>query len=237
MAHKVWRDGYMSRRPMARKLRCGVLTTRRSCARCAAMELLSLTVFADFALLSGAPRATAVRARREVPFDLYVDIKTAIVEVLRGGRPIGDLGAVMASATDARAKRLWPALIEGFTTWHAAHSAPWYEPPLLDVQVTPPGVSPLLRVRVNPEVGIACEGGPCFVKLWLRDAPLTAKRVAVTVALMREAIRPAVPAATYGVLDVRAGKLHTCAQTAVLDRTWQALRGDGAAYAALWGMA
>lgn len=206
------------------------------------MELLSITVFADFALCTGAPRMTAVRARREVPFDLHTDLKTAIVEVLRTGRPLDDLDAVMVSATDERARRLWPPLIEGFKRWWRSNPGGWATPPLLDVQVTPAGVvpagvTPLLRVRVNPEIGIACEGGPCFVKLWLRDAPLTAKRVAITVALMREAIRPTVPDATYGVLDVRAGKLHTCAQPAVLDRTMQALIGDGAAYAALWGMA
>ena len=203
-----------------------------------AMELLSLTVFTDFALLTGAPRLTAVRARREVPFDLHTDLKTAIVEVLRTGRPIDDLDAVMVSATDERARRLWPPLIEGFQRWWRGNPGEWCAPPLLDVQVTPAGVSPLLRVRVNPEIGVRFDGdaAPCFVKLWLRDAPLTAKRVAIPAALMREAIRPTVPDATYGVLDVRAGKLHTCAQPAVLDRTWQALRGDGAAYAAMWGM-
>ena len=203
------------------------------------MELLSLTVFADFALLTGAPRLTAVRARREVPFDLHVDLKTAIVEVLRDGRPLDDLDAVMVSATDERAKRLWPPLIEGFKRWARGNPGEWVAPPMLDAQVTTYPVTPLLRVRVNPEIGVRFDGdsAPCFVKLWLRDAPLTAKRVAITVALMREAIRPTVPDATYGVLDVRAGKLHTCAQPAVLDRTWQALRGDGAAYAAMWGMA
>ena len=104
--------------------------------------------------------------------------------------------------------------------------------------------SPSVAIQAGTDATAADKAGTPITASNAREGRLieardiTAKRVALLVALMRDALGKVAPAgATFGVLDVRAGKLHTCGQPAVLDRASAVLRADGMAYAALWGMA
>lgn len=188
---------------------------------------ISFSLYLDFLLASGAARYTAAHtASGGAPVDFYGGFKATVSRVLGGERDAFE--RLMAGcAGDEQRLRLYPALVKGFEKWIEKN-------PIVGsssrCQLWQP--VPTVIVAVNPEVCGVIGGVPHVIKLHTRKGTPGRTRVELAVAVLRDAF-PGVPGTVYGVLDVRAGKLHTVAPGGVLERSLAVARAEAEAFAVL----
>lgn len=141
--------------------------------------------------------------RAEPPMDTHKDIRTALVDIHRRG--LDPMDASSYGSQDGPPETIpSPTIIAGHQAFlRSAGEVSWFEPPYRPIEVGP------LTVGVDPEMGLTVNGVPHVIKLYLSRDPLVMGRRAMTLALMGAAFSRTWPGVTFGVLDVRRGKLHT----------------------------
>jgi hypothetical protein len=171
------------------------------------MDKISLSYFVDFVLKSGTPKLTGVREFKERRDELYTDfyrqVREAIVDLQRSGKPTGVLDAFLAAQHDERRRRIYPAIVNGYRKFLASGRMTWFEPPVSTYRLGE------LEVNVNPELGLLIDGAPYVIKMYFRGEPLSSKRVSIVLNLLMNGLADSAPGSTFAVLDVRNAKLHS----------------------------
>ncbi len=167
--------------------------------------LLSSAQFIHYLLCTDIARVDFVQAlvRGEPPQDAHKDVREAIVDILRLG--LNPLDAASYGGTEGPPENIpSPAIIAGFQSFvRTLERAAWFEPPLTRYSIGP------VTVEADPEIGLTIENVPHVIKLYLSRDPLPAGRRTMTLAIMDAALSRTWPGVTFGVLDVRRGRLHT----------------------------
>jgi hypothetical protein len=195
------------------------------------MDKISMTYFVDFVLKAGTPKLTGVREFKERKDELYTDfyrqIREAMVDMHRTGKPDKVLDDFLKAQTDERRRRIYPCVAAGYRKFLASAAMTWFDPPA--------GIYRLgeLEINVNPELGLVIDGKPHVIKMYFRGEPLSAKRMTVILNLLMNGLEGIAPPGTiFGVLDVRNARLHTF--KAPNPRLNLLLRGEAASFATIY---
>lgn len=195
------------------------------------MDKISLSYFVDFVLKAGTPKLTGVREFKERKDELYTDfyrqVREAIVEMHRTGKPDAVLDEFLAAQRDERRRRIYPSIVNGYRKLLASSPMTWFEPPTGTYRIGE------IEVAINPELGLVIDGKPHVLKMYFRGEPLSAKRNAVILNLLTSGLEGAVkPGTAFAVLDVRNAKLHGF--KAPNPRLSLLLRGEAASFATIY---
>lgn len=201
-----------------------------------------MSSFLDFALANGVTKVTTfAEAKRNLTnpvTDFYRPIREAIARIGREQRdPDEVFAAMMFHVGDERAKRIYPAIIEGHRRFVETVGPMTWAEPVTAALPAGPGVG----IAVNPEVGylLRTSEGPRshYLKLYLRSEPLSQRRIDLTVALMAVAL-PVRSDVQLGVLDLRNARVCYLSEKAATPAGWSRLSTfvsvEAAAYAAAW---
>ena len=171
------------------------------------MDRVSLTYFVDFVMKSGTPKLSIVRDFKDrdtyAPFtDFYKLARGAVAEAHKDPSPRKALDHFLASVQDEKRRKVYPSIVKGYKRFLGRKSVSWFQPP------TTAWTIGSLDLSVNPEVGLLIDDVPHIIKLYFKEGPLVANRVAAIVHLMTVALTPIVPGSVCGLLDLRRSKLH-----------------------------
>lgn len=195
------------------------------------MDKISMTYFVDFVLKAGIPKLTEVREFKERKDELYTDfyrqVREAIVDMHKTGKPPEVLDAFLEAQRDDRRRRIYPHIVSGYRKLLSSANVKWFDPPTASYKLGE------LEVNVNPELGLILDGTPHVLKIYFRGEPLSAKRTSVILALLTNGLSAnAAPGTVFGVLDVRKAKIS--AFKAPNPRVNLLLRGEAAAFATIY---
>jgi hypothetical protein len=194
------------------------------------MNNVSLSYFLDFVLKSGTPKLTVVRGFKyrdeyDPLADFYRPFRDKLGELCTASASIGTLQP-WASGAPEKKRTAYLAIAAGLKRFVGRRNAAWFEPPRGTYTIGD------ITVNVNPELGVHLQGVPHIIKVyWKEDPRLTRVRVQVILHLMAQALRDRQRPCTFGVLDVRRGRLHTAALTA--PGIAALLNGEAASFAAM----
>lgn len=194
------------------------------------MDKISMSYFVDFVLKAGTPKLTGVREFKERKDELYTDfyrqIREAIVDMHKSGKPDAVLDDFLAAQRDERRRRIYPCIVAGYRKFLASGKMKWFDPPV--------GVHRLgdLEIKINPEIGLIIDGTPHLIKMYFRGEPLSAKRTSVILNLLMNSLGESNPGTTFAVLDVRNAKLHSFKTPN--PRLNVLLRGEAASFATIY---
>ena len=133
----------------------------------------------------------------------------------------------IAIQSEEKKRRIYPHVVAGYRKFLASGDKRWFEPPHGGLALGD------LEINLNPEVGFLIDKKPHLVKLYFRQEPLHAKRVATTLALITSGLGRAFPRHAFAMLDVQRGKLHTSA-AAPNPRLFVLLRGEAASFSTIY---
>lgn len=191
------------------------------------MIKLSLSLFVDFMLSVGDGRIAAVQAFRAPISDEIADFYRPLREALQQDASAETLDALLAGLDDARKRRIFPELVQGYRAFLALRAPRWFAPPRAPLQL---GAD--LEVDVVPDLGLDIDGTPTAVSLYFHGEPLTQKRTRMLCSMMRTALGSQHPNLSFAVLDVKHGRLATAAG-ASHPRLALLCRAEAAAFASL----
>lgn len=192
---------------------------------------MTLTDFANVSARNGATKVTRIarikrRGDYNPAFDFYKPLRDGLVAIhqLRCAR--GTLAVLSQWARNTKQERQFPQVIDGYHRWWGRKDLHWFEPPRAVYEDQ--GV----RVVINPELGLMCQGVPHVIKLHFLAKPLTRDQVVMMNHLLAWAAEEAgCDGAVVGVLDMRRGKLLSPSGQR---QAATALLGELASIAAVW---
>jgi hypothetical protein len=194
------------------------------------MDKISLTYFVDFVLKAGTPKLSGVREFKErkddLSFDFYRQIREAIVDMHRLGKPDSVLDDFLAAQRDERRRRVYPSVVAGYRQFLASAKMTWFEPPVGSCRLGD------LEININPDLGLVIDGKPHLIKIYFRGEPLSAKRTSVVLNLLAGGLAETNPGKVLALLDVRNAKIHTF--KAPNPRLGVLLRGEAAAFSTIY---
>ncbi len=169
---------------------------------------ISLTDFIDFVSRAGKSKQTKVKQIKERdPYhpvtDFYKPLREGIIDIHRTGGTKPDLDGLLKGLTDEKKKRNYPIAIAGYKKFWGRKSLKWFEPPFSHWQVGD------VDIKVNPELGLECDGKFWVIKLYLKADPLTKDKIGQILSLMEDQLRKKAPddEILFCVLDVKNSKL------------------------------
>jgi hypothetical protein len=189
----------------------------------------SLPYFVDFVLKAGTPKITGVREfkeRKDDPsFDFYRQLREAIVDMHRNGKPDSVLDEFLQAQHDERRRRIYPPLVAGYRAFLSSGKISWFDPKS--------GLYELgdLSVDVKPDLGLTIDGKPHLIKMYFHGEPLSSKRTSVILNLLVGGLGGANPGHVFAVLDVKNAKLH--AHKVQNPRMNVLLRGEAASFSTI----
>ncbi len=171
---------------------------------------VGLTTFIDFILKSGSPKLTVVkRAKRQNEnaydpmTDFYRVLREGIVKHHKSGAPKSALDGVMQRVQSQVKLRTYPDFLTGYRKFLGRKAYAWTQPPSARWKCG------ALIVRVTPELGLVLGTATMAIKMYLRSSEtLDKRRAAMITHVMRTVLGPKNPGLTFGVLDVKTGKLY-----------------------------
>lgn len=194
------------------------------------MNKISLTYFVDFVLKAGTPKLAGVREfkerKDELNYDFYRQVRDAIVDMHRSGKPVAVLDEFLEAQHDERRRRIYPSIVAGYHKFLASAKVTWFEPPTGSFQLGD------LAININPDLGLVIDGKPHLIKIYFRGEPLSIKRTSVVLNLLAGGLGDAAPGNTLALLDVRNAKLHTF--KAPNPRLGVLLRGEAASFSTIY---
>lgn len=191
-------------------------------------NVVSLTYFLDFVHKSGTPRLTVVRNFKKRPdydpaTDYYMPLRKEIVRMHGAGDPKTVLDEFTANV-HAKKKANYATAVAGYKKFLGKKTASWFDPP--KGKWSGGGID----VSVNPEVGLEIDGVRFVLKLYFKRDKLAKNKMEIINHLMAKTLTDPKQPMTFGVVDMRGGKLIT----AVTDPDLPALlKGEAAAFAAM----
>jgi hypothetical protein len=194
---------------------------------------ISLTRFVDFVIKAGSPRYTSLKETKQqtlTPYspatDYYKQLREAIVEFHRFGKPISSVEQVATKATDKRREATYSVLAVGYKKFLGRKTVTWFTPPSANWMAN--GVS----VSINPELGLGFGDKKHVVKLYFKPKEPSKHQVKAILALMDDQLQDTGKSRTMAILDIRRSKLIT--DTPCDPRLLALMRGEAAAIAAIW---
>jgi len=174
------------------------------------MPEISLTEFVDFVIKSGTPKLTEVkRIKREhtkgyhPTRDYWCKLRDGIVEMHKQGLDKSSLDTLVRGIRDGNKAKNYPVMAAAYKRFLGRKTISWFNPMRGEWQ------HGALTVRVNPELGLKINGERYLVKLYFKDDPLTAQRIAIISHMMLDVLGPHAAGAKVALLDVRNSKLHS----------------------------
>ncbi len=204
----------------------------------------SLSLFVDFVGKAGQARVSEVRSqvRARSDFDLYAEFKEAAAGVLREGVAPELLQPWIAQHVNEKRRPHYDDLVKGFTKFMPRCEG-WFSIKAVDKPMGTDGGGRRYTVHVNPELHTRVDGRPMLVKLHCRKASLDLKRADIMLAMLawaygEQAHDERGEVATFGVLEVRTGKLVTFQEREKsVRKLLPLLPAEAAAYVALYASA
>lgn len=192
---------------------------------------VSLTTFIDFTSANGHSKLTVIRRAKEnmdrqyLPSqDYYSYLRDEVVDLLKRGRPKGELDQVFRLAPTARHDN-YRDRVDGLKRWMGTKSFQWLDP------IYGVWSESGLDVRVNPELHVLINGTPHVVKLYWKSDPLSKRRADPTLHLL-DKVCASGASATPAILDVQNSKLFV--KTVVKPKMDLYLRTEAQAFMTLW---
>ncbi len=169
---------------------------------------ITLTQFVNFIASQGLTRietASLIRLQSQMEYDVkkdfYKKIRENLVRFERRDTTLEQLRLALSSVTPSK-RSSYRALLSSYFTWRNRYSrVSFFEPP------TGAWQSGQLRVRVNPELGLALDGRRTLVKLHFKKNPLSELRAAMILHIMHHALNGDF-SVRVALLEVRTGELH-----------------------------
>jgi hypothetical protein len=178
------------------------------------MPTISLTEFVDFTIKPGSTRLTEVRRIKKAHTqgydpakDFYKKLRDGIVNLHREALPKSALDPLATQILDKNKQHTYPALMGAYKKFLGRKTCVWFDPASAEWS------SGDLRVRANPELGLAINGVNYLIKLYFKDEPkLTKERIASISQIMRSVLGQNDRSAHLAILDVRRSNLHLLEQ-------------------------
>tara|TARA_R110002111_G_scaffold147293_1_gene214058 strand:- start:5 stop:631 length:627 start_codon:yes stop_codon:yes gene_type:complete len=195
---------------------------------------VSLTEFIDFIMKSGPAKMTKVnkvikmRSTDYAPFmDFYKPIRDKIIEMHEGDQNKEVLNELIESLTDEKKQSNYPRLVKGYQRFLGRKEVKWFKPP------TAAWEDDLLKVAINPELGLEIKGDPTIIKLYFKQEPLDKYHADMILTLMRDTlVDDEALYSQFAVLDVGRGKLYTSDK---LKKDYKSLiEGEAKSFSTIW---
>ncbi|MEI7924808.1 MAG: hypothetical protein WCI61_01270 [Chloroflexota bacterium] len=193
----------------------------------------SMTTFVDYVAASGPSRIAVVRKalkRVGIPYDRAKDywriFRDSILAFHRGEQSLERLSELLQRATPKKANN-YERRAATYKKWLGRKHVVWFQPERRTWEYG------LLRITVNPELGLTINGTRHIIKMYLRQEKPTKRQLAAALHLLNETFADEVASgAVVGILDVESGKLITAGpQTEDLAVLLQA---DAVSFVAVW---
>lgn len=191
-------------------------------------DALSLTYFLDFVHKSGTPKLTVVRNFKNRPeydpaTDYYKPLRHEIVRMHEQNHPKSVLDSFVAAA-HAKKKGNYATAVTGYKKFLGKKAVSWFDPP----KGTWSGGG--IEVTVNPEVGLSINGTEFVLKLYFKRDKLATNKMEIINHLMAATLADPKKPRTFGVVDMRSGKLIA---TPLNPGLVPLLNGEAAAFATM----
>lgn len=170
---------------------------------------ISLTDFIDFVSKSGTPKLTKVKTIKYRPeyhpsSDFYKAFREKLIAIHKMDKNKASLDTILNELTDEKKKANYPAAIKGYKKFWGSKKIKWFEPPSKKWAIGD------LQVSVNPELGLVYGDKLLVIKLYLKSERLSKDKISQILALLEKRLRRKdEEEITFGVLDVKNGKLFT----------------------------
>jgi hypothetical protein len=191
-----------------------------------------MTVFMDFVLKSGTPKATIVRQWKTKPeyspaTDYYRQLREAIVEYSSARRRSSAvLDNAVANASSKKQGNYREAK-EGFMGWFNGHHGRWQVPPVSKWTAHD------IEIRVAPELGFEVGDALIWVKLYFRNTSLKKTAADIMLELMASSLLTRKRSnESVVVLDVKNAREYSARGSRPALNAQ--LRAEAAYWAALW---
>lgn len=191
-------------------------------------DKVPLTTFVDFVSKSGTPKLTVVRKFKHRPpydpaTDFYKPLRDEVVRIHQKGESKKALDAFVSNS-HAKKQANYAAVVAGYKKFLGAKAVSWFAPPTATWDAGP------ITVSVNPELGLEIGGTKYVIKLYFKGEKLSLNKTEVVNHLMNVTLASSKVPMTFGVLDMRNGKLYTTKADPALAAL---LHGEAAAFRAM----
>ncbi len=137
------------------------------------------------------------------------------------------MDGLLETLTDLKKLKRYPEALSAYKKFVRSKEIKWFDPPSSVWNAAD------LHVKVNPELGLTLNGMEYVVKLYFKDEPLTKRRLAVVLQMMKATFNDnANSQRTMAVLEVGKGKLLPL-EPGAPDIT-PLLLGEAASFVAIW---
>ncbi len=199
------------------------------------MPRVSMTVFNDFLVKSGAPKQTVVSNAKKAgkydpAHDFWKELRDAIVKMHTGGLSVAELSKVQRRIRHPPKVAAYPMAIAGYKKWHGRKKVTWFKPSRKNWS------SGGLEVIVNPELGLewAAKGQPPtrhLIKLYFKKEIPKKLMVDASLTLMEAALAPK-SGVEVSFLDVQRGAFWSF--SGVKKNFMPLVHGEAAGFATQW---
>lgn len=193
---------------------------------------ISLTDFIDFVSKAGGSKLTKVRQIKNrdeyhPATDFYKTLRDGVVDIHKNGLDKSELNKLLVGLTDEKKKKNYPDAINGYKKFWGKKNFIWFNPPFKHWKVGD------VDIKINPELGLECDGKFLVIKLYWKAEKLSKDRVAQILSLMESQLRKRVePEILFCVLDVKNAKLF-CNDTK--DTSYlPLLEGEARSFETIW---
>lgn len=193
---------------------------------------ISLTDFIEFVNKVGGSKQTKVKEIKnrddyEPQQDFYKPLRERIVEIHMNDLPKKELDKIISELKDDKKIKNYPDAISGYKKFWGRKKLIWFDPPTKHWTIGD------LDVRINPELGLECNGNFFVIKLYFKADKLSKNEVDQILSLLENQLRGKVEEEIiFCVLDVRNSKLfeNSTKDTSLLPL----LRGEARSFEEIW---
>ena len=133
--------------------------------------------------------------------DFYSVLRTKLTSILRNNKPLTELNEILKNQKPIRQFH-YETLINQIQYFFKGKKYTWIEPPKNIIEYSG------LQLKVNPEIGLRCNDKTLFIKMYLKQPPISNSKIVVMQKIMQDALKDVYPDAEVAILDIRCGILH-----------------------------
>ncbi len=193
---------------------------------------ISLTDFIDYVSKIGTSKFSKVnqihsREDYHPAFDFWKPLRDGIIEFHKLEKDKSELDKILNYLTDKKKINLYPALLTSYKSFLGRKEIEWFEPPFKEWKTND------LRIKLNPELGLAINGNLYVIKLYFKSDKLSQMKADLILLLMNTKLKKGdFKEATFAVLDVERKKMF---EKTKLNKTHlPLLEGEALSFINIW---
>lgn len=133
--------------------------------------------------------------------DFYSVLRTKLISILRNNKPLTELNEILKNQKTIRQLH-YETLINQIQNFFKGKRFTWVEPPKNIIEYSG------LQLKVNPEIGLKFNNKTLFIKMYLKQPPISNSKIVIMQKIMQDALKDTYPDAEVAILDVRRGILY-----------------------------